>query len=353
VATDARTQQIARARGFKAADVVPWIGALLVLLLVFWLVVNLIKTPGDFFAIFLEGVTLGLVYGLIALGYSLVSGILGPINFAHGDVFMLGSWISFSVAANQLGLGPDSSGSAVVWGLLLTLVVAAVFCGLLNASIERVAYRPLRNAPRLAPLITAIGMSFILQDVGLNRLGPAPVSVPNILPTSAVFTVGGHEYRWNSLIVALSAIPTLFLLVWLVQRTRQGRAMRATAQDQEAAAMMGINVNRTISFTFLLAGGLAGIAGLLYALYSTNIQFDQGFTLGLIAFTAAVLGGIGNLPGAVLGAIIIGLIQQFNEGLSWHAPGSDWTQSIVFAILILILVFRPEGLLGERTPEGG
>jgi branched-chain amino acid transport system permease protein len=129
--------------------------------------------------------------------------------------------------------------------------------------------------------------------------------------------------------------------------------MRATAQDQEAAAMMGINVNRTISFTFLIAGALAGVAGLLYALYSTNIQYDQGFTLGLIAFTAAVLGGIGNLPGAVLGAILIGLIQQFNEGLSWHAPGSDWTQSIVFAILILILVFRPEGLLGERTPEGG
>ncbi|MFL5945520.1 MAG: branched-chain amino acid ABC transporter permease, partial [Gaiellaceae bacterium] len=216
-----------------------------------------------------------------------------------------------------------------------------------------VAYRPLRSAPRLAPLITAIGMSFFLQNVGLRFIGPAPVSVPNILPTGAVFTIGGHEYRWSSLIVAVTTVPILFLLIWLVQRTRQGKAMRATAQDQEAAAMMGINVNRTISFTFLIAGGLAGVAGLLYALYSTNIQYDQGFTLGLIAFTAAVLGGIGNLPGAVLGAIIIGLIQQFNEGLTWHAPGSDWTQSIVFAILILILVFRPEGLLGERTPEGG
>jgi branched-chain amino acid transport system permease protein len=353
VATDARTRQITRARGFQASDAVPWIGMLLVLLLLFWLAVNLVKTPGDFVSIALEGLTLGLVYGLIALGYSLVYGILELINFAHGDVFMLGSWISFSVAANQLDLGPDSSGAAVVWGLALTALVAATFCAVLNASVERIAYRPLRNAPRLAPLITAIGMSFILQDVGLNRLGPAPVSVPNILPTGTVFTVGGNAYRWNSLIVALSAIPVLLALVWLVQRTRQGRAMRATAQDQEAAAMMGINVNRTISFTFLLAGSLAGIAGLLYALYSTNIQFDQGFTLGLIAFTAAVLGGIGNLPGAVLGAIIIGLIQQFNEGLSWHAPGSDWTQSIVFAILILILVFRPEGLLGERTPEGG
>jgi branched-chain amino acid transport system permease protein len=266
---------------------------------------------------------------------------------------MLGSWISLSVAVHHLGLGANSSGLAIIGGLALTLLAAAAFCGLLNAAIERVAYRPLRNAPRLAPLITAIGMSFILQDVGLSRLGPAPVSVPNILPTGAIFTVGGIEYRWDSFIVALSSVPVLILLVWLVQRTRQGRAMRATAQDQEAAAMMGINVNRTISFTFLLAGALAGVAGLLYALYSTNIQYDQGFTLGLIAFTAAVLGGIGNLPGAVLGAIIIGLIQQFNEGLSWHAPGSDWTQSIVFAILILILVFRPEGLLGERTPEGG
>ena len=353
MATDARTEQITRARGIQAGDVVPWIGLLLVALLVVWLVVNLIKTPGDFFSVFLTGLTLGLVYGLIALGYSLVYGILELINFAHGDVFMLGSWMSLAVAAHQLDLGPDSSGFAVIWGLLLTLLAAAVFCGLLNATIERVAYRPLRNAPRLAPLITAIGASFILQDVGLNRLGPAPVSIPNILPTGTLFTVSGLSYRWDSLIVALAAIPTLILLVWLVQRTRQGRAMRATAQDQEAAAMMGINVNRTISFTFLLAGGLAGIAGLLYALYSTNIQYDQGFTLGLIAFTAAVLGGIGNLPGAVLGAIIIGLIQQFNEGLSWHAPGSDWTQSIVFAILILILVFRPEGLLGERTPEGG
>src|SRR3954451_215058 len=143
------------------------------------------------------------------------------------------------------------------------------------------------------------------------------------------------------------------MLVWLVQRTRQGKAVGATAQDQDDGAMKGIHVNRTTFITFLSAGALAGTAGLLYALYSTNIQYDQGFTLGLIAFTAAVLGGRGSLPGAVLGAILIGLIQQFNEGLTWHAPGSDWTQSIVFAILILILVFRPEGLLGERTPEGG
>ena len=144
----------------------------------------------------------------------------------------------------------------------------------------------------------------------------------------------------------------LVTLIWFVQQTKQGKAMRATAQDREAAAMMGINVNRTISFTFLIAGGLAGAAGLIYAVYFTSVRFDQGFQLGLIAFTAAVLGGIGNLPGAVLGALLIGLIQAFNNGLTWHSPGTTWTQSIVFSILILILVFRPEGLLGERTPEG-
>src|SRR5438309_1309037 len=226
---------------------------------------------------------------------------------------MLDGWISHSDAAHKIALTSSTSGFKVVWGLTLTLLAAMAFCGILNATIERIAYRPLRNAPRLAPLITAIGMSFILQDVGLNRLGPAPVSVPNILPTGAVFTIGGNHYRWSSLIVAVSTFPVLFLLIWLVQRTRQGKAMRATAQDQEAAAMMGINVNRTISFTFLIAGALAGVAGLLYALYSTNIRYDQGFSLGLIAFTAAVLGGIGNLPGAVLGAICIGLIQQRSE----------------------------------------
>jgi branched-chain amino acid transport system permease protein len=174
-----------------------------------------------------------------------------------------------------------------------------------------------------------------------------------VLPTSNIFSYDGVDFGWDKLIVLLITVPVLLLLLWLVQRTRQGKAMRATAQDMDASAIMGINVNRTISFTFLIAGGLAGAAGFLYAIYVTTVRFDQGFQLGLIAFTSAVFGGIGNLPGAVLGAILIGCIQAFNEGLSWHAPGSDWTESIVFSILILILVFRPEGLLGERTPEGG
>jgi branched-chain amino acid transport system permease protein len=201
-------------------------------------------------------------------------------------------------------------------------------------------------------LITAIGMSFILQNIGLVWKGARPTSVPDILPTGQVFSIGGIAYTWNKLIVLLFTIPVLLLLIWLVQQTKQGKAMRATAQDREAAAMMGINVNRTISFTFLIAGGLAGAAGLLYALYFTNVRYDEGFRVGLIAFSAAVLGGIGNLPGAVLGALLIAMIESFNNGLSWATPGSDWSTSIIFSILILILVFRPEGLLGERTPEG-
>jgi branched-chain amino acid transport system permease protein len=227
-----------------------------------------------------------------------------------------------------------------------------VFCATINTTIELVAYRRLRHAPRLAPLITAIGMSFVLQNIGLVWKGARPTSVPSILPTGTVFTIGGVPYTWDKFIVLLFTVPVLLALVWLVQRTRHGKAMRATAQDREASAMMGINVNRTISFTFFIAGTLAGAAGLLYALYVTNVRFNEGFRVGLIAFTAAVLGGIGNLPGAVLGGLCIGLVESFNNGLSWHTPGPDWTTSIIFAILILILVFRPEGLLGERTPEG-
>jgi branched-chain amino acid transport system permease protein len=195
-------------------------------------------------------------------------------------------------------------------------------------------------------------MSFILQDVALAWKGPGYTAIPSVLPTGNVFSISGVHYTWEKLIVVVITVPVLLLLLWLVQSTRQGKAMRATAQDRDAAAMMGIDVNRTISFTFLIAGGLAGAGGLVYALYFGQVRYDTGFSLGLIAFTAAVLGGIGNLPGAVLGALVIGFIQAFNEGLTWHTPGSDWTQSIVFSILILILVFRPEGLLGEQTPEG-
>jgi branched-chain amino acid transport system permease protein len=322
---------------------------LFVALVTVWLLVNFIKSPTHWLDLFLVGLTLGMVYALIALGYSLVYGILELINFAHGDVFMLGAMLTTSMVA---WFGLTESGSVIVW-IVPMLVIAAAFTAVLNTTIETVAYRPLRAAPRLAPLITAIGVSFILQNVGLRWKGPAPVSIrDNILPSGKIFTIGDADFGWDQLIVFLVTIPTLILLVWLVQKTKQGKAMRAVAQDKDAAAMMGIDVNKTISFAFLIAGLLAGFAGVLYTLFVTNVQFDTGFRLGLFAFTAAVLGGIGNLPGAVLGAICIGLIEQFNNGLEWHTPGTDWTNSLIFAVLILILVFRPEGLLGERTPEG-
>jgi len=330
----------------------PAAAGLLLALLVVWLVVNLVKEPSYFVTISFIGLTNGAVYALVALGYTLVYGILELINFAHGDVFMLGGLISATMLITVFGLSEHSSTGAVVVALLGSLGVAMVACGLINATIEFVAYRPLRGAPRLAPLITAIGMSFILQNVAIFFYDTGYTGLPRVLPHGAVFSVGGVTYTWDKLIVVIVTVPVLVGLMWLVLRTRQGKAMRATAQDRDAAAMMGINVNRTISFTFLLAGALAGAAGLLYALYFREVRYDTGFQLGLIAFTAAVLGGIGNLPGAVLGALSIGFIQAYNDGLRWHSPGSDWTQSIVFSILILILVFRPEGLLGERTPEG-
>jgi branched-chain amino acid transport system permease protein len=299
----------------------------------------------------LAGVTNGAVYGLIALGYTLVYGILQLINFAHGDVFALSGLFASTMILSVMGLGDNSSTLAIVGGLGATFVIAAGFGALINASIEFVAYRRLRQAPRLAVLITAVGMSFIVQNISLAIYNVNFRSIPPLISDHDVFHVGGVHYNWQSFFVVLVTLPVLVLLTWLVKATKQGKAMRATSQDPEASAIMGIDVNRTISFTFLLAGGLAGVGATLF-LVEFNVRYDTGFELGLIAFTAAVLGGIGNLTGAVLGALCIGLIQAFNEGLSWNAPGSDWTRSIVFGILIAILVFRPEGLLGERTPEG-
>jgi branched-chain amino acid transport system permease protein len=330
----------------------PSLATLLVGMLVLWLAVNFVKSPSYFFTISFIGLTNGAVYALVALGYTLVYGILELINFAHGDVFMLGGLFAGTMIISAFHLTANPSAGILIAAILASLAVAMAACGIINVAVEAVAYRRLRGASRLAPLITAIGMSFILENVAIGWKGPSYTSVPHILPTGSVFSFAGVTYTWEKFIIVLITIPVLVALMWLVQRTRQGKAMRATAQDRDAAAMMGINVNRTISFTFLIAGALAGAAGLLYALYFSEVRYDTGFQLGLIAFTAAVLGGIGNLPGAVLGALCIGFIQAFNEGLRWHSPGSDWTQSLVFTILILILVFRPEGLLGERTPEG-
>ena len=336
----------------KRPTLVGGLGIVFVVAMVALLVKEATVSPSQFAQTTLIGLTNGAVYALIALGYTLVYGILELINFAHGDVFMLGGMFAITIGTHVFGLH-HGQGPVTVLIVFATLVLTMLACGSINATIEFIAYRPLRGAPRLAPLITAIGVSFIIQDVGLAWKGPNYVTAPDVFPHSNVFSIGGVDYQWNHLIVVIITVPVLLALLWLVQRTRQGKAMRATAQDKDAAAIMGINVNQTISFTFVIAGALAGAAGTLYSLWATTVRFDQGFQLGLIAFTAAVIGGIGNLPGAVLGAVTIGLIQSWNEGLPWHMPGSDWTQSIVFSILILILVFRPEGLLGEKTPEGG
>ena len=337
--------------GGRRPSVVSAIGLALVALVVIWLIGNFVQEPTSFTNVFFIGLTNGAVYGLVALGYTIVYGILQLINFAHGDIFALSGLVSWTVLFTIFDVSGASSTSVSILAIFAALMLVMPFFAFINATIERIAYRPLRRAPRLAPLITAVGVSFIVQNVGLYFYGVNFRSASELLPRTPVFEVGDVRYGWNKAIVLLITIPTLILLTWFVRQTRQGKGMRAVAQDQEASAMMGINVNRTISIAFVLAGSLAAVGGMLFLL-QFNMRYDTGFELGLIAFTAAVLGGIGNLTGAVLGAAIIGFIQAFNEGLTWYTPGSDWTRSIVFGILIAILVFRPEGLLGERTPEG-
>jgi branched-chain amino acid transport system permease protein len=299
-----------------------------------------------------EGLSNGAIWALIAIGYTLVYGIIELINFAHGDVFMIGSFTGASFWAT-IGLGLTTGPLGIVIGLAATLIICMLVCGSLNVLIERVAYRPLRNAPKLAPLITAVGFSFILQNVGLLWRGGSTQGVTDLIhQSSTVFSIGAVPVQRADLLSVFTMVPLVILLTWFVTRTRMGKAMRATAQDPEAARLMGINVDNTISLTFLLGGMLAGAAGLIYALYETTIWYFQGFQAGLIAFTAAVMGGIGNLRGAVLGGLIIGVIQQISDNRS-PPFGPQWTPAIVFAYLIVIMVLRPRGLLGEETREAG
>ncbi|HWF55548.1 MAG TPA: branched-chain amino acid ABC transporter permease [Solirubrobacteraceae bacterium] len=299
---------------------------------------------------FAQGLSNGAIWALIAIGYTLVYGIIELINFAHGDVFMIGSFTATGLWGT-LGLGLATGPIGIVFGLLLTLIVSMAVCGSLNVLIERVAYRPLRSAPKLAPLITAIGFSFILQNVGLLWLGGSPYSVSDLLrENNTVFHLSGVPITRGYLLALGVMVPLVFALNWFISTTRAGRAMRATAQDPEAARLMGINVNSTISLTFLLGGMLAGGAGLVYALYETNVWYFQGFKAGLFAFTAAVMGGIGNVRGAVAGGLIIGTIQAFADN---RMSGGEWTEAVVFGYLIAIMVLRPRGLFGEETREAG
>jgi branched-chain amino acid transport system permease protein len=365
VATAEPAQRPLAARRPPTSDLLRWaFGALLLVGFGYWLISSFVESPSRFAEVTLIGFTNGSIYALVALGYTLVYGIIELINFAHGDNFMLGSFqahsivrdgsfqipLLFGVVAIPLGTAATaaSSGWERAYAIVMALVLSMLFCMVINVTIERIGYKPLRNQPRLAPLITAIGFSFILQGIGLAWKGPGRVPVPDVFPRGNLFSAGGISYRWSDFIVIMITIPLLLVLTWLVRSTKQGKAMRATAQDRDASAMMGINVDRTISFTFAIGGALAGAGGTIYALSVGTTYFQLGFRLGLFAFTAAVLGGIGNLNGAVLGGLLIGLVAAYNDGFG----DARWTTSIIFSILILILVFRPSGLLGERTPEG-
>lgn len=316
------------------------------------------------FTLFLQelviGLTTGAIYALIALGYTMVYGIIELINFAHGDIFMIGTFICITVF-DQFGLTASSAprGFSLIGLLLLTLLISMLICAVLGVVIERVAYRPLRNAPRLAPLISAIGVSLILEDVGKLWKGITIVSFPQVFP-QITYYIGPVSFSSVDILVLVVAVILMVGLQWMVSYTRTGRAMRAVAQDREAAALMGVNVNRIIAITFFIGAALAGAAALIWGLKYGNTNFTLGFTLGLFAFTAAVLGGIGNLVGAMLGGVLIGVIEALatlipdstvpgNIGLP-HG-GAAWHEAIIFVVLILILVFRPSGLLGQQTPE--
>ncbi|MUH52672.1 MAG: branched-chain amino acid ABC transporter permease [Actinobacteria bacterium] len=312
-----------------------------------WIIWSFSSGPVIFTQVLTIGLSNGALYALIALGYTMVYGIIELINFAHGDLFMLGSVIGAIFLEEWLG---QTKSSPKAWLILaLTMLFAMAACALINMFIEKVAYRRLRNAPKLAPLITAVGVSFILQNVGILMNGSAPHSRTSVLPSSSL-ELGPIEVRVKYIVVVAVTVPLLLLMTWIVQKTRVGKAMRATAQDRDASLLMGINVDRIISFTFALGGALAGAAGVLFLEVNQQTRYDAGFRLGLIAFTAAVLGGVGNLVGAVVGGVLLGVIQALNDGAP-HFFGQQWTQTVMFSILIIMVIFRPGGIFGKHQQE--
>jgi branched-chain amino acid transport system permease protein len=299
----------------------------------------------------INGLTRGSVFALIALGYTMVYGIIELINFAHGDVFMLGLFVSLTYFT-LLGMAKTLHGWELLTVLPLVFLATMLTTGLVNVTVDRLAYRPLRHAFRLAPLITAIGVSFMIENLALIWQGPAPVPYPDIFPSIDIlrewFGVESLIFlTTKDLLVVGATIPLMIGLQYFITRTTWGKAMRATAQDRETALAMGIDVEKTILLTFFVGGALAGAAGLIQGLYYNIGQWYIGYQAGLRAFTAAVLGGIGNMPGAALGGLLIGFLSAWSD----QYISARWTNAIVFSILILVLVFRPHGLLGERTPE--
>ncbi len=292
----------------------------------------------------------GLIFALVALGYTLVYGIIELINFAHGDVFMLGSMIALFFIATVFKVATVTSPIVLILEVILIIALTMAITAALNVTIERVAYRPLRHAPKVAPLISAIGMSFVLQNVALLIAGPANKSIDNFLPTTnllSAFGITTISVTVQQLLVAIVTLPLLFGLSWFVAKTRQGRAMRATAQDPDTAGLMGVDVNRTIALTFLIGGALAGAAGVVQILYNNVTVWNLGFRFGLNSSTSAVLGGIGNLSGAVVGALVLGQINAFSD----RYVSANWTNAIVFGVLIGVLVFKPTGILGQQLAD--
>jgi branched-chain amino acid transport system permease protein len=310
------------------------------------LVILAVTRPAFFFQTLVFGTADGALYALVAIGYTMVYGIIELINFAHGDVFTLGAFFALPLMT-LLGLNEGTPFTIVTaLALVVVMVVVMALTGLVNITIERVAYRPLRNAPKLAPLITAIGMSFVLEGLMYLWRGPGTIHFPDVLPDTRWY-VGAVGIGLKDVFVVAFASLLVGLLSLFVGRTRLGKAMRATAQDRDAAQLMGIDINRTISATFFIGAALAGAGGIVWGLYFNNVRFDLGFQAGLIAFTAAVFGGIGNIQGAALGGLLIGIIASLCDGF----VSPLWTPVVVFSILILVLVFRPTGLLGMRVPE--
>ena len=296
---------------------------------------------------FVNALTIGGVYALIALGYTMVYGIIELINFAHGDVFMVGAFMTYWLLSSLGFRGTISDPPLLLVVLVGTFLAAMLILGLVGVVIERFAYRPLRNAPRLAPLITAIGVSFILQNIIQIFFGPSPISAPQIIDVQAQVGIGGVDISLVKLFVIVVAFVLMIALQTFVSRTRMGRAMRSTAIDRDAAQLMGVDINTTIAVTFFLGSALAGAAGVVQVLYLGTTNFQLGFQAGLKAFTSAVLGGIGNITGAALGGFLIGFI----EVNSTVAGYSRWSEAIVFGVLVLVLVFRPTGLLGQQLGE--
>jgi branched-chain amino acid transport system permease protein len=299
----------------------------------------------------INGLVLGSMYALVALGYTMVYGIINLINFAHGEVLMVGALTSWTVIGLMQAATPGAPGWLI---LLLSLLIACVVAATLNFVIEKVAYRPLRNAPKLAPLITAIGMSILLQTLAMIIWKPNYKSFPTLLP-STPFNVGGALITPTQvLILGLTAV-SLAVLMWLVHATKLGRAMRATAENPRVAALMGVKPDRVISATFIIGAVLAAIAGVMWAANYGTLQHSMGFLPGLKAFTAAVFGGIGNLAGAVVGGILLGLIESIGAGyigdLTGGVLGSHYADIFAFVVLIVVLTLRPSGLLGERVAD--